>query len=170
MSEFENKIKKSGLITLDLEKFLPSLEGVEHFDITPYLFQGLILKEKDFRAQLKEIDWEKYRDHKVLVYCSTDAIIPDWAYMLVAAYLMPVTSDIHFGDDKSYMQKVYCENIKLLDNKEFEDQRVIIKGCGSPYLGAYAYFEISKKLLPVVRSLMYGEPCSTVPVYKRKRT
>ncbi len=168
MSEIQNKVKQSGLITLDLEQYLPSLDEVLHFDIAPLLFQGLILREKDFRSQLKETDWTQYVDHQVLVYCSADAIIPDWAYMLVASYLVPIAADIHYGDEHTYMHEQFCTQVRSMDVSEYADQRVIIKGCGSEYLGAYAYFEISRRLLPVVQTLMYGEPCSTVPVYKRK--
>ncbi len=169
MSEIENRVKKSGLITLDLQEMLPDTSNVVELDINQFLFQGLVLREKEYRAALKELDWSTYKDKEVLTYCSADAIVPDWAYMLIASYLSPIASDMYYGDLQSYTKSRLLTNVAAIDAQSYADQRVIIKGCGSPSVDAEAYFEITKKLTPTVRSLMYGEPCSTVPIYKQKK-
>lgn len=168
MSEpFVNKVAESGLITLDLEKFYPKGETAV-FDLKDHLFMGLILKEKDFREALKKLDWSVYRDKNVALTCSADAIIPVWAWMLVVSYLQPVAKEIVMGDEKELHRSLYLKNIDAIDVNEFAGQRVVIKGCGETPIADYVYMEITKKLRPVVKSIMYGEPCSTVPVYKQK--
>lgn len=168
MSEpFVNKVAESGLITIDLEKYYPRDE-VALFDLKEYLFMGMILKEKDFREALKNADWSKYQDKQVALYCSADAIIPVWAWMLAASYLQPVAKEIVMGDEKELHKQLYLKNIDSIDVSEFTDKRVVIKGCGETPIADYVYMEITKKLRPVVKSIMYGEPCSTVPVYKKK--
>ena len=167
MSEpFVNKVAESGLITLDLEKFYPKGETAV-FDLKDHLFMGLILKEKDFREGLKKLDWSVYQDKNVALTCSADAIIPVWAWMLAASYLQPVAKEVVMGDEKELHRSLYLKNINAIDVNEFADQRVVIKGCGETPIADYVYMEITKKLRPVVKSIMYGEPCSTVPVYKR---
>jgi len=167
MSEpFVNKVAESGLITLDLEKFYPKGETAV-FDLKDHLFMGLILKEKDFREGLKKLDWSVYQDKNVALTCSADAIIPVWAWMLAASYLQPVSKEVVMGDEKELHRSLYLKNINAIDVNEFADQRVVIKGCGETPIADYVYMEITKKLRPVVKSIMYGEPCSTVPVYKR---
>ena|SRR5882672_11101757 len=161
-----NKVQESGLITLDLESFYPKDE-IAVFDLKEFLFMGMILKEKDFREALKSFDWEKFRDKAVAVTCSVDAIIPVWAYMLIATYLQPVAQQLVMGDEKDLHRRIFLENIASLDTNEYKDQRVVIKGCGDKPIGDFAYMEITKLLRPVAKSIMYGEPCSTVPVYKR---
>jgi hypothetical protein len=168
MSEpFVNKVAESGLITIDLERYIPTGESVV-FDLKEYLFMEMILKEKEFRASLKETDWEKFRDKNVAVVCSADAIIPVWAYMLVASYLQPVAREIVMGDLQELQKKLFIQNIEDININEFTDKRIVIKGCGETPIAEFAYMEITKRLLPVVKSIMYGEPCSTVPVYKKK--
>ncbi|KYP15796.1 DUF2480 family protein [Flavihumibacter sp. CACIAM 22H1] len=168
MSEpITNKIAESGLITLDLETYYPK-EEILQFDLATYLFMGLILKEKEFRAAMKEQDWDVYRGKLVAVSCTADAIIPMWAYMLVASYLQPVAAAIYQGTEAEFRKKLFLDRLNEIEGSSFVDQRVVIKGCGDLPLGEYAYFEISRILLPQVRSLMYGEPCSTVPVFKRQ--
>lgn len=168
MSEpFVNKVAESGLITLDLEKFYPKGE-TSVFDLKDHLFMGLILKEKDFREALKKLDWSVYQDKNVALTCSADAIIPVWAWMLVVSYLQPVAKEIVMGDEKELHRSLYLKNIDAIDVNEFAGQRVVIKGCGETPIADYVYMEITKKLRPVVKSIMYGEPCSTVPVYKQK--
>jgi hypothetical protein len=162
-----NKVAESGLITIDLEDYYPKENNLV-FDLKDHLFMGMILKEKDFREALKNLDWEIYRDKNVAVTCSADAIIPVWAYMLVATYLNPVAKNVVLGDEKELKRQLFLKNINTLDTNKFSDQRVVIKGCGDLAIEDFAYFEITRLLLPAVRSLMYGEPCSTVPVYKRK--
>lgn len=167
MSEqFVNKVAESGLITIDLEKYIPKGENML-FDLKEYLFMELILKEKEFRASLKETEWEKFRDKNVAIVCSADAIIPVWAYMLVASYLQPVAKEIVMGDAQELEKKLFIQNIDAININEFADKRIVIKGCGETPIADFAYMEITKRLLPVVKSIMYGEPCSTVPVYKK---
>jgi len=165
--EIVNKIAESGLITLDLEGYYPK-EEIIVFDLKDYLFMGLVLKEKDFREALKNLDWGIYRDKNVAVTCSADAIIPVWAYMLAASYLQPVAKDFILGDEKELRRKLLLRNISAIDPKEFSDQRVVIKGCGDIAIEDFAYLEITKLLLPVAKTIMYGEPCSTVPIYKKR--
>lgn len=167
MSEpFVNKVAESGLITLDLEKYYPKGETAA-FDLKDHLFMGLILKEKDFREALKKLDWSVYQDKNVALTCSADAIIPVWAWMLAVSYLQPVAKEVVMGDEKELHRSLYLKNIDAIDINEFADQRVVIKGCGETPIADYVYMEITKKLRPVVKSIMYGEPCSTVPVYKK---
>ena len=162
-----NKVSESGLITLDLEQYYPREELVL-FDLKDYLFMGLILKEKDFREALKNQDWEVYRKKYVGVTCSADAIIPPWAYMLAASYLQPVAKDVIMGDEKEVHKTIFLQNIQGIDVKEFTGQRVVVKGCGETPIGEFAYMEITKRLRPVAKTIMYGEPCSTVPIYKNR--
>jgi hypothetical protein len=162
-----NKVAESGIITLDPASYVPNGETAV-FDLKDYLFMGLILKEKDFRETLRKMDWEQYRDKNVAVTCSTDAIIPVWAYMLVAANLQPVAKEIVMGDEKEMQRALFMKNMSRIDINEFTDQRVVIKGCGDIPIGDFVYLELTKLLRPVARSIMYGEPCSTVPVFKKK--
>lgn len=164
---FVNKVAESGLITIDLEKYIPTGENII-FDLKEYLFMEMILKEKDFRASLKETEWEKFREKNVAIICSADAIIPVWAYMLVVSYLQPVAKEIIMGDEEELKKKLFLQNIDAIKINEFADKRIVIKGCGETPIADFAYMEITKRLLPVVKSIMYGEPCSTVPVYKKK--
>jgi hypothetical protein len=162
-----NKVSESGLITLDLEQYYPRDEVVL-FDLKDYLFMGLILKEKDFREALKNLDWEVYRNKYVGVTCSADAIIPPWAYMLAASYLQPVARDVMMGDEKEVHKTIFTKNIQSINVDEFAGQRVVVKGCGETPIGEFAYMEITKRLRPVVKTIMYGEPCSTVPIFKNR--
>ncbi|MEI9808220.1 MAG: DUF2480 family protein [Bacteroidota bacterium] len=162
-----NKVAESGLITLDPEKYYPKGETAV-FDMKDFLFMGLILKEKDYREALKSHDWEKYRDRNVAITCSADAVIPVWAYMLAASYLQPVARDIVMGDEKELHKTIFLKNLSQIDTGEFTDKRVVIKGCGETPIGDFVYTELTRLLRPVAKSIMYGEPCSTVPVYKKK--
>lgn len=162
-----NKVSASGLVSLDLEDYYPK-QDIATFDLKDHLFMGLILKEKDFREALKNLDWSVYRDSFVTITCSADAIIPSWAYMLVASYLQPVAKDILVGTTEEMIKHLMLKNLNNLPISEYTDQRVVIKGCGDLAVGDFAYAEITKLLLPVAKSIMYGEPCSTVPIYKRK--
>lgn len=168
METIVNKVAQSGLLTLNLEQFLPNEATYIAFDLAPMLFKGLLLKEKDFRAALLEHNWEVYKDKQVAVFCSTDAIIPMWAYMLLATYLSPVNATCFSGTVDLLKEKMLIDNIDKLDVSNYQDGRLVIKGCGDIPLPESAFLKITAKLLPVVKSLMYGEPCSTVPVYKRK--
>lgn len=155
------------MITLDLEQYYPREEMVV-FDLKDHLFMGLILKEKEFREGLKNTDWEIYRDKYVAVTCSADAIIPVWAYMLVASSLQPVAREFVLGNKEELKREIFLKNISGIDVKEFTDKRVVIKGCGETPIEDFAYMEATKLLRPVAKTIMYGEPCSTVPIYKKK--
>ena len=165
--EIKNKVTESGIVTIDLENFLPEEEICE-FDIKDFLFMGMILKEKDFREALKNVDWTIYKGKNVAICCTADAIVPLWAYMLVTTYLQPVALFIAVGGAESVKKTLLLQTINKLDTAQFAHARIVIKGCGEKLVGDYAYAEITRVLLPVVQSLMYGEPCSTVPVYKRR--
>jgi len=162
-----NKVAESGLVTIDLEKWYPK-EPRAVFDLKDHLFMEMILKEKDFREKLKTLDWSPYRDKQVAVTCTADAIIPVWAWMLVVSYLQPIARDIVMGDEKELHKHLFLKNLSGLDTGEYADKRIVIKGCGETPIADYVYMEITKLLRPVAKSIMYGEPCSTVPVYKKK--
>ena len=165
--EIKNKVAESGIITLNLEDFF-SKEEVVLFDIKDHLFMEMILKEKDFREALKTLDWEKYRGRNVGIVCSADAIIPQWAYMLITTYLFGVARFVAVGDADEIKKRLLLKEINTLNTDDYKDTRVVIKGCGDMQISDYAYAEITRVLLPVAKSIMYGEPCSTVPVYKKK--
>lgn len=169
MSEIVNKVAESGLITLNLEHYLPNEADIVVFDLKPYLFMEMILKEKDFRANLLSTDWTPFENKHVAVICTADAIIPMWAYMLIVNYLNPIAATVTFGTKEEVYEKLLLANINAIDAKEYEEARIVVKGCGDKQAGPSAYLAISAKLQPVVRSLMYGEPCSTVPIYKKKK-
>jgi hypothetical protein len=165
--EFVNKVAESGLISLDLEEYYPK-QPIKVFDLKDHLYMGLILKEKDFRAALLTIDWEQYRDTNVAVTCSADAIIPMWAYMLIASYLQPVAANVVFGDEQKLIDTLLLKNLAGVNGAEYTDKRVVVKGCGEVSIPESAYVEITNKLRPFVKSIMYGEPCSTVPIFKKR--
>ncbi len=165
--EIINKVAQSQLITLDLEEYFPR-EPIVVFDLKPYLFMEMVLKEKDFRTALQSLDWTIYQHKLVAVTCSSDAIIPIWAYMLVVSYLQPIASEVLFGDERSVQQQLFLKKIEAIPVSPFEDKRVVIKGCGDVPIGEAAYLTITKMLRPVAKSIMYGEPCSTVPIFKKK--
>ena len=164
---FNNKVAESGLLTIDLASLLPSNEIIL-FDIKPYLFKELILKEKEFRASLLNIDWSIYQDKIVGIVCSADAIIPMWANMLIVSSLHPYAKAVYFGDENKVREQLLQESISKINIEQYIDQRVVVKGCGETPIGESAYIAITQKLRPLVKSIMYGEPCSTVPVYKKK--
>lgn len=164
-----NRVAASGLITLNLEEYLPKEEPAV-FDLKDHLFMGLILKEKDFREALKGFDWSVYEAKAVAITCTADAIIPVWAYMLVTAYLQPVAKTVFVGTEEEMHRHLFLQNIAAINTEEFSGQRIVIKGCGEQEVGPFAYAEITRLLLPHVKSIMYGEPCSTVPVYKQPAT
>jgi len=165
---FVNKVQESGIITLDLEEFYPKAETAV-FDMKDHLFMGLILKEKDFRETMKNLDLTPYKGKNIALTCSADAIIPVWAYMLVASYLEPVAAEIVFGDSEFLHKTIFLKNIGNINPADYEDKRVVIKGCGELHIAETAYVAITNLLRPVAKSIMYGEPCSTVPIYKKPR-
>lgn len=166
MEPIVNKVAESGLITLDLEQFYPKGE-IKTFDLKGYLFMELILKEKDFRTALHNTDWEVYKDAYVAVTCSADAIIPVWAYMLVASYLQPVAKEVVFGTEQELINTILQRNIQQMEAAEYADQRIVVKGCGDIHIPETAYVAVTQKLRPFAKSIMYGEPCSTVPIFKK---
>lgn len=165
--EIVNKVAQSGLITIDLEDFYIPGERML-FDMKDWLFQELILKEKDFREKLKEHDWNVYSGKFVAITCSADAVVPTWAFMLVATQLKPVVKKLSFGDLHKLEEELFDEEISKLNIADFNDKKIVIKGCSKIEVPVSAFVNLTAKLRPVVKSIMYGEPCSTVPVYKRK--
>jgi hypothetical protein len=165
--ELVNKVAQSGIITLDLEKFLPQQEIVD-LDISQFLFRGLLLKEMDFRSAIKTFDWSAYNGKIAAVHCSTDAIVAQWAYMLISSALQDAGALCAFGKKDDVMANMLINTIRSTDVTPFTDQRVVVKGCGGIPLPDAAFLEITTRLKPVVKSLMFGEPCSTVPVFKKK--
>lgn len=163
-----NRVANSGLHTLNLELHYPKQE-MHIFDIKDYLFKELILKEKDFRSQLKEHDWSQYNDDVLLIFCSTDAIVPVWAFMLVAAYAQGAGATVFQGNQTEFLSNHYKKVIETMDLKQFEGERVVIKGCSNKPVPASAYALLAAGLQPFAQSIMYGEPCSTVPIFKRPR-
>jgi hypothetical protein len=167
MDEIRNKVQESGLISMDLAAFKPK-ETIVGIDLKNQLWQELVLKEKDFRAWIKETDWSQYQGQAVHIYCSTDAIIPTWAYMLVASVLIETASIVLVGSKLDLQKEIIRRNIEALDLTPYLEGRIIIKGCSDIPAPNFSMVELNKHLQPHVKSIMYGEPCSTVPVYKRK--
>ena len=163
-----NRVANSGLITLNLEDYYPEQEIFE-FDLKDYLFQGLLLREKEFRLALKEHDWTIYKGGVLLIYCSSDAIIPVWAYMLVASYIKKVGAEPYQGEKTSYLREHFNKQIAAIDMSQFAEKRIVIKGCSNKPVPPSAYAALTAALQDYAQSIMYGEPCSTVPVFKRPR-
>lgn len=168
MTELTNRVANSGLVTIDLEDMYPVGEVVP-FDLKGYLFMELILKEKDFRDALKAIDWAQYQGKNLAVFCSADAIIPLWAYMLVATHAAPFVADIALCEPSEFAEKAFLKKLAALDLAPYEGKRLVVKGCSDQPVPPAAYLEITRRLQPVALSILFGEPCSTVPVYKRAK-
>lgn len=167
MDEIRNRVQESGIITLDLADFKPKGEITE-VDIAIQLWQGLVLKEKDFRVWIKENNWEEFQGKNVFVHCSTDAIIPTWAYMLTSSALLPHANHIIVGNKDELIHELILFEINALNIAPYIDGRIIIKGCSDIPFPAFAMVTLMKRLQPIAKSIMYGEPCSAVPVFKRK--
>ena len=163
-----NRVAASALITFDLEK-LYQIGSRQSIDLSQWLDQGLMLKEKEFRAQLKAHDWSIYRDKFIALQCSTEAILPSWAFLLVATHLQPFARKVVLGNLKDLEVQLFAEQIQLLELSPYKDQPVIIKGCSENTVPQDAYVQLIAKLQPVVKSLFYGEACSSVPLYKKKK-
>ncbi|MFM2206984.1 MAG: hypothetical protein RL213_959 [Bacteroidota bacterium] len=167
MDSIINKVAESGLITIDLEELYTPGERVL-FDLKGWLFEEQILREKDFREQLQRHDWQSYAGKFIAVTCTADAIVPTWAFMLVSAALTPFAARVFFGTVAELEDALFREQLSRLDVDSLRDQRVVIKGCSKVPVPTGAYVALTALLQPVVKSIFYGEPCSTVPVYKRK--
>jgi hypothetical protein len=163
-----NRVASSPLITFDLEEFYTSGERVT-LDIKDLLFQGIILREKDFREFIRAQDWSLYKDKLVAVTCSVDAIIPTWAYMLLSVALQPFAGKIVFGDLAALESQLFHESLSEVDWERYRGAKVVVKGCSKVEVPVSAYVEVTSRLRPVSASIMYGEPCSTVPLYKKPK-
>ncbi|MEM1003702.1 MAG: DUF2480 family protein [Bacteroidota bacterium] len=165
--EIINRVAQSKLKVIDLEDYYPNGQRID-LDIKDWLFEGLVLREKEFRAHIATHEWFQYQDKYVSIYCSTDAIIPDWAYMLITSKLQPFVKKSVVGNTELLETLLYQKIIDDLNVTEFENLPVIIKGCAQKPVPLNALNELTTKLLPVARSIMYGEACSAVPLYKKK--
>ncbi len=163
-----NRVATSGLVTLKLEEFFPK-EEMASFDLKDHLFMGLILKEKDFREALANHDWAQYAGKNLAVFCSADAIIPVWAYMLVTAYAEPFAHDIFQGMPEEFYKHIFQKALDGVDAGQYAGQRIVIKGCSDHPVPPSAYVELTRKLRPHAQSIMFGEPCSTVPIFKKPK-
>lgn len=166
--EIVNRVANSALQVFDLEDYYPKEERIA-IDITQWLWQGLVLKEKDFREALKDHNWEQYQDKYVAIYCSEDAIVPAWAYMLITSYLQPFGKSVMQGELHQLDVKIYNDILNGLDYSPYEGKPVIIKGCSHKPVPEEAYMLAMQKLMPVARSIMFGEACSSVPLYKKPK-
>ena len=170
MSEKEiiNRVAKSKLVNIDLSNYAPK-ENIIELDLKQFLFNGLILKEKEFRAQLKVFDFEKYKEKTAAIYCSANTIIPMWAYMLVTIYLTNNKSKIHYGNKNEAFQYAFLENINSINSSDFIDKKVLVNGCSNIKLSERLFIAITLKLKDKVKSIMFGEACSAVPIYKKRK-
>jgi hypothetical protein len=166
--EIINRVSSSPLVTLDIADYIPKGERVQ-YDLKDNLFQGLILREKDFRAFIKEKDWSEYKGKHVAVLCSVDAIVPKWAYMLLVTKLQPFADTIVYGDLADLERALIIRSLRQINPEDYTDKKLVIKGCGEKEISESAYMEVVNMLQPFVSSIMYGEPCSTVPVFKKPR-
>lgn len=162
-----NRVEQSALITLNLETYLPKADEIMAIDLKDYLFKGLILREADFREAIKNTDWGQYRDKYVVIHCSADAVIPMWAYMLLSAQLTPYAKDIATSSLDHAPEIFLYRNLAHVDMAQFAGQRIVVKGCGDEKIPEAAFVQITQQLAKTAQSVMYGEPCSTVPVFKK---
>ena len=169
MEEIVNRVAKSPLVSVDLEDYLHKGE-YSIFDLKDVLYEGIILREKDFRGFMKDNDWAVYKDKNVGLVCTADAIVPTWAYMLLVTKIKEFANVVTFGDELAIEKALIDQAIeRCLAENELKDKKVVFKGCGNVKSIEYAYTKTTEKLFPLVSSLMYGEPCSTVPIFKRKK-
>ena len=166
--EILNRVAQSKLVTFNLEDFYPEGER-KVFDLSQWLHEGFVLREAQFREEAKAYDWSQYRDAYVALGCSTDAIVPAWAYMLISSYLQPFAKKVVVGSLEELESHLYMNIIENLDVSDLADQPVIVKGCSHKSVPKNAYIFLINKLQPVVKSLMYGEACSSVPLYKKPK-
>lgn len=165
----ENKVSKSPLVTIDLGEYAPENDLIA-FDLKDWLYQGLILRENDFKQYAKDHDWSQYEGQIVHVFCSNDAIVPIWAFMTVASKVASYAKQVYFGDTDSALNQVFKDNLDQgINPADYQDGKIVIKGCGDKTIPNGAFVHLTQKLQPFVTSIMYGEPCSTVPVYKKPK-
>jgi hypothetical protein len=169
MAEIVNKVQQSKLETIDLEKLAANVKVYE-LDLKDFLFKEMILKETEYREKMEAHDWSQYEDGYLTVYCSTDAIIPKWAYMLVVQHAKDHTKDVLTGTEKEALSQIFRQKLNQTDWHKFEDRFVLLKGCSKMDVPPDVYMYATKKLMPVVKKLMYGEACSNVPIYRKKRS
>ena len=165
--EIKNRVTESSLVTIDLEDFYPTGKRVE-LDISQWLFEGSILREKDFRELVKNYDWKQYQDQYIALTNTTEAIVPAWAFMLLTIQLTPFAKKITIGNLDQLENQIFTEIIKSLDLSKFKDKPVIIKGCSNKPIPENAFIQITQLLQPIAKSIMYGEACSSVPLFKKR--
>ncbi|MGC6414172.1 MAG: DUF2480 family protein [Bacteroidia bacterium] len=163
-----NRVANSGIKTINLEKIIPEGEMMS-WDIKQALFMEMVLKEKDFRALVKDFNWQQFQNANVAIFSSVDAIIPTWAFMLISSKLTGIARSVYFGTPEAMANELWARQVEKEDWKQYEGERVVIKGCGDVHVSPSAYMKITEKLMPIAQSIMYGEPCSTVPVYKKPK-
>lgn len=165
MTALVNKVENKPIVQIDLERWLPSADAIAYFDLKDYLFQEWVLKENDFRASLESLDWEVYRNKYTVVECTNDAIIPQWAFLLVSHYLQAVES-VSFSSRIQIQEQILLYKVQHVDISEYKDKRVLIKGCSSTKIGILPYMLLTQRLSEVVKAFSYGESCSMVPIFK----
>ncbi len=163
-----NRVASSGLITLDLEELYPTFEIVE-VDLKNLLVEGVMLREQDLREFVRTHSWSSYQNKGVTVFCSADAILPTWAFMLVAIALQPYANRVRFGTKETFIANHFQEALNTINWEQYRDAKVVIKGCGDVYVPEFVFVEAATRLRAVAASIMYGEPCSTVPLFKRQK-
>jgi hypothetical protein len=163
----KNTVTSRAIVSIDLADFYPTESDCEYIDLKDYLFKGLILKEADFRTVIDNMDWERFRSKQVGLFCSADAIVPMWAYMVFATSLAGIAKMVLFGKKSDFPLAFLHEAIRNISIDKYQDKRLVIKGCGDKTIDEQAFTLISFQLALVAKAISYGEPCSTVPVYKR---
>ncbi|MEX0822505.1 MAG: DUF2480 family protein [Rhodothermales bacterium] len=166
MEPIANRVEESDIVVFNLEELWDE-QPVAEIDIEPFLYEGMILREKDFRQKVSEHDWTQYRDHHVALYCSADAIVPTWAFMLIATKLDGIARSVAMGRRSDLVRDHFVRAIEHVDWSDYEGKPVVVKGCGSKLVPADAYLLAATKLQQVAAKLMYGEPCSSVPLWRR---
>lgn len=167
--EIVNRVANSKLLTFNLEEIYPKGERVS-FDISQWLMEGIVLRESDFREKAKEHDWSQYKGKFVALFCSTDAIVPGWAYLLLSLHLAPFAAKVTVGTLEELESILFAELLQNMDLSEYKDKPVIIKGCSHKPIPQNAYVLLAQKLQPIAKSIMYGEACSSVPLFKKSKT
>ena len=166
--EIINRVTGSSLIVFNLEDYFPEFEVAE-IDLSSILFQGQILREKDVRDFVKHHDWNQYLNKHLALHCSADAIVPTWAFMLIGIAVQPFAASVVFGNRDALMTQLFKNALSGVDWEKYRNEKVVIKGCGDRKVPESAFLEVASRLRPVATSIMYGEPCSTVPLYRKPK-